>query len=1165
MKGIGRRCVLWLSALLALWPGATTGAEPVKDSGVLSGSTEMLLSGAQWKLGSFPLGVGEQRQAYQIGFDESAFKFVTVPAEIQLTLGLQGMSLYRQSKELSLLNKSEWWYRKRFTLPAEQTGKSVWLVFEGSDYFTTVWLNGEKLGEHEGAYTSFSFDITSRVRPGTENLLAVKVTCPWLLQDRSLAEYMKGSFGLLWPGQTSFFAENPRALSFIWNGIPVAGNAAFTLGLIRDVKLVLAPRESIAEVFVYTKSLNSDGSATLVVSGAVRNDGPGEARRTLELEVHPANFPGGDQRLLKQPLTLLRGSNEFRYEVRVKDPKLWWSWDLGSPNLYKLVTRLSEGPSRAEDLRETTVGIRTISRRADMSYWLNGKHLFLKGVWYPMGNYYSSRNTRWSYEVDLRLLRAANANYILNHTVVEKASFYDLCDELGIMVMIQMPFNQAGPFSVMDPSDPRREPFLKMALEQGAEIVREHRNHPSIVVWSPFAESRWSEWAKNYGPIYDGMKDVVARWHPGTIYQASYCDDGEEHIWTETAGFGETGNYQEHYDFAPAFVSEYGSSAISSDENLHKWLSADEIWSDKNPRTAEWFYLPINIHAAAGMSSTTIEGLHSLLYWPHKMIYPDVRSARELVESSQLYQDFLMRYASDAFRRKKYQPIQGMRWWAYKDLAPGYQWGFLDFDQVPKMAYYSFKRSMAPLAMSLAIKDELEPQVAGTVLHLPVWVVNDHPFQIPLAVQADVLDLTGRKVYSQAVEATVGPDQSQTVDVLNWTVPEVNAVSVFAIRGQAHQRGGNLSAATTIYLKAVPNPEAPILKSLPPMDKKCRVLLIGTKNYSVSLANYLRGLGVELDEINEDHLERFAGLRDGGELRRKYDVIWLGPFEALWKVLDEDMGEGLAQAIHEGVGFVHTGSESSFHGGNEHAACLDFTKLAEVLPVKLRPTWEDTNLLNSSKDVRVLAEGWTDAGLKQKGIQNFNEVEAKEGSEVIMKFGDWPLLVAGHYGQGRTVAFMGYTPTDSALSPTWLSLYGQILVEALGENPEYLYAAVAAGDTPLMQLLKQQPIAGVKASPAAIEVTIKDKAGMFAVEIANGERFARLVRLRMECGDPAQQSQLLMMYGDNYFDLLPREQKTVAVELRASRPPVGTINGTLVIEGSNVREIRIPVRLAGRQ
>ena len=289
--------------------------------------------------------------------------------------------------------------------------------------------------------------------------------------------------------------------------------------------------------------------------------------------------------------------------------------------------------------------------------------------------------------------------------------------------MIQMPFNQAGPFYSMEPSNPRREPFLKTALEQGAEIVHQVRNHPSVVVWAPLAESQWSQWAKDYEPLYDGMKQVVAKLAPGTIYQGSYCDFGEEHLWTATAGFYERGSYQEYFDFQPAVVSEYGSDAMSSYENLHKYLSDEEMWSDKNPRRAEWFYLPIDLDAYDYLGPwNTLVGFHSLLAWPHKMVDRDWRSAKEVVEASQLYQALIMQYASDAFRRKKYNPIQDVRWWEYKDHAPGFFGGFIDFDQVPKIAYYAYKRSMAQLAVSLAVKDQVEPQVAGQILHIPVWV-----------------------------------------------------------------------------------------------------------------------------------------------------------------------------------------------------------------------------------------------------------------------------------------------------------------------------------------------------------------------------------------------------------------------------------------------------------
>ncbi|MCL5006323.1 MAG: glutamine amidotransferase [Acidobacteria bacterium] len=1125
---------------------------------------EILLSGADWKLGSFPMGTGEERKAFEAGFDEEVFKVVPVPAEVQLTLGLKGMDLYRQTRQLALVNKSEWWYRKRFTVPADAAGQRVLLVFEGVDYFASVWLNGDKLGDHTGVYMSFSYDITRRVKPGAENLLAVKVTCPWLPKDMGLAEYMKGSFCLVWPGTNSTnFPELPHEFSFCWNQIPAGGNAILTLGLVRDVKLIISPPQSIEDVFVSTKSLNADGSATIEISGKIFNNETGEVHRTLEMELRPANFTGNAQHVPPQTLNLAAGANEFKVETTVHDAKLWWSWDLGLPNLYKLFAKLSGAAGRIEDRRETVFGIRTVARKIDQSYWLNGKHVLMKGAWYPMGHYYLSQNTHTSYETDLRLLRAANANFIVNHTVVEKPSFYELCDELGIMVFIQMPFNQPGPLYAIDPASPRRKPFMKMFFEQGSNEVRELRNHPSIIIWAPFAESRWTRWSKYYGPLYDGMERVVEQLDPGEIYQPSYCDFAEEHLWSAAeAGVTESGSYQDFFDFEPAFVSEYGSDSMPSYGNLEKMLSPRELWSDQNPREAAWYYLPIDINAYGYIGPLgTVPSFHSMLFWPQKMVDSDWRSPQEMVEASQLYQAFIMRYATDAMRRKKYNPIQGIRWWEYKDHAPGLYGGFLDFDQVPTIAYYAFKRAMAPLAVSLAIKDELEPQPAGEHLHIPVWVVNDHRFEIPLDLHCEVYELTGRQVYSRSIPTTVGADESRTVGVMNWTVPEVKGAQVFALRATARQRGGNLTADTTIYLKTVPRPSVSFLEGVPKLDRQCRLLLIGIKRYAKPIAAHLRGLGVDVDEINEDRLDRFAELRQPENLAQKYEVVWLAAFEALWKVLDDDMAEGLAGAVRQGVSFIHTGGTRSFHGGDGVGACLDFTKLAEVLPVEVRQGRDDLNLLNSSKDVRVFARGWTDAGLKETGIRDFNEAQPKEGSQVIMKFRDWPLLAAGHYGKGRTVAFMGFTPTRPDLEPVWFALYGQMLMEALGQNPEYRYAALTPGNKPLMQLLKEQPLAKVKVSPAKIDTALKGNTGAFAVKIANGERYARLVRLRIEWEDSHHQPHVVM-YGDNYFDLLPDEKKRVTVDFRTPAAFTGAIQGTLIIEGTNLPAMRVPVRLS---
>ena len=308
-------------------------------------------------------------------------------------------------------------------------------------------------------------------------------------------------------------------------------------------------------------------------------------------------------------------------------------------------------------------------------------------------------------------------------------------------------------------------------------------------------------------------------------------------------------------------------------------------------------------------------------------------------------------------------------------------------------------------------------QYGSTFIHIPVTVVNDHLFEIPVDFRAEVLDLKGRVVYSQSGKATVGADKSQTIDVVNWELPKVTMTTVYALRASVRQQNGDLSAESRYLREGCAGGYHRGRGQVPQLEKKSRVLLIASKKYGESLAGELRAMGLELDVIDQDHLDRFNELRNAKELEKEYDVIWVGSFEALWKVLDDDMAEGVAQAVKDGVGLIHTGSESSFHGGEGLAACLDFTKLAEVLPVKVREGRDDLNMLNSSKDVRVIAKGWTDSGLKETGIQNFNQVEAKEGSDVIMKFTDWPLLVAGQYGKGHTVAFMGYTPRTRRPSP----------------------------------------------------------------------------------------------------------------------------------------------------
>src|SRR5215469_12393449 len=148
-------CLTVVFVSLAMMSGTSSIAQLVVQQAAPATTKEFVLNGDDWKLLSFEMDDGERQGAFLPRFDDHPFKNVTVPGEVQLQIGLRDMDLYYQSRTLTLVNMKEWWYRKQFTVSKSESGRLLRLMFDGVDYFASAWLNGEKLGEHEGGYVSF--------------------------------------------------------------------------------------------------------------------------------------------------------------------------------------------------------------------------------------------------------------------------------------------------------------------------------------------------------------------------------------------------------------------------------------------------------------------------------------------------------------------------------------------------------------------------------------------------------------------------------------------------------------------------------------------------------------------------------------------------------------------------------------------------------------------------------------------------------------------------------------------------------------------------------------------------------------------------------------------------------------------------------------------------
>jgi len=1186
----------WIATLaLGLLPQQGFTQTVLRPPGVAK-STQVFLSGKDWKLGSYEMGDGERAGTYLPDFDDRAFATVKVPGEVQLQIGLKDMDLYYQSKTLTLVNQKEWWYRKRFTVSKGEAGKLLRLMFEGVDYFATVWLNGEKLGEHEGCYVPFSYDVSQKLRYGAENVLAVKVACPWIVKGRGFLEYMKGDWTTIDPDNQLHIDKPPFFLGPYWDAIPADGNAAFPMGLWRDVSLVSSGSSVIDDLFVSTKALDADGSATLEFSGTIKNYNVQDLSALLDLKIQPENFAGPDLPLPRQNLNLHPGENTFRFEADVKNPRLWWTWDLGEPHLYKLTGALSPATGGSSDGREVVFGIRTIAVKPDMSTWLNGKRLFLKGAWYPMADYYGSKPSRETFQKDLELLRSANLNHIVNFTVVEQDAFYDLCDRLGILVILELPFNQDGPVDVLSFSNPRREIFVKESLSQIRQIVVDLRNHPAIVEWAAFAEAhakgggwgvgKWDFEQYGYGPYSEAIGKLVAELDPGTIYHPSLCDMGEQHFWMGNAGMGTIGSYNEHFNAQTGFVSEYGSLSLPTLESLQKELAAEDMWSNQNSPLPRWSNLPINISAYAYLSSFDYDGVASLLDRVNQYVDRHIRSVRDLVDDSQLYQAFLMKYATEAYRRKKYDPVNGTRFWDYGEVWPGIRWGVIDYFRVPKMSYYYLKAAQARFSVIFAYEEALESQVAGKRLQIPAYVINDHPYDGPVTLHCQITDLAGRVLWNRDFQSSVAGDSKREMGVVDWVTPDTPGV--YVLRGRAVTPGGELQASSSTFIKVTPRLFSQWLK----------VLLVGQRKYSLPMAQMIRAMGADVDVIDERSLPDLAQLRDSEELRKTYKVVWLASFDSLWKLLDKSEAAGLRHAIEEGLGFIHTGGRASFHGGFGEGSCLDFTSLAEVLPVEVRDRYDlvlaqpfEPTLMFSKfpplKEIRRGADAespFTEGGLAEYGLPGFNDTRLKAGSKEVLTVNGRPLLATGRYGQGRTAAFMGFTPSYSERPAEWdpkiifpylpdqefyanpiakayFYVFMELLAAATGITPQNPYTTIlAAHEKPLFESLKDLPPAAVTVkgiSPASVAGGV----GHFAVSLTNGSAYARLVRLRVAWDPDGATAPYLVKYGENYFDLMPGETRTIENEFLLPPGAAGPLSGTLNVDGSNVPLQQQAIRL----
>jgi beta-galactosidase len=328
------------------------------------------------------------------------------------------------------------WYRKTIEIPEAWSGRQISVVFDGVFRNSRVWLNGQPVGDMPWGYMSFICDLTTHIRPG-KNLLAVRV-------DNS---------------------QQPAARWYTGSGI--YGHVhLMTTGPIR-----VAPWG----IFVYTPKVTDDQARVEVETELLAHNGLPQAGR---LEHRIISAEDGVLARTQAPLAVTDQTQlKDRQTLRLNNPRLW---SPDHPNLYSLVTDVYIDDV-CVDRQSTVFGVRSLDWDCDRGFILNGKPTLIRG----MGNHWEMGCVGSAIPDDLlakrlQMFKDMGCNALRTTHNPFPPVFYDLCDQLGLLVLDEFidGWRRKASYDY-------GALYFKTRWKQDVETwVRRDRNHPSVFAWS---------------------------------------------------------------------------------------------------------------------------------------------------------------------------------------------------------------------------------------------------------------------------------------------------------------------------------------------------------------------------------------------------------------------------------------------------------------------------------------------------------------------------------------------------------------------------------------------------------------------------------------------------------------------------------------------------------
>lgn len=635
-------------------------------------------------------------------------------------------------KWVQWVSNLDWEYKKQFQVESKLWSRdSIFLNFKGLDTYAEVYLNGKMLFSSTNMFMAHRVEVKKYLSK-EQNELRVLLKSPIreALPDAYSYRPSLPAVNDAMPLKLSPFTRK-AGYHYGWDW----GPRLLTSGIWREVFLEANDSVGLSDVFLRTTEI-SDRIATIEAKISIDGNLPAGSVLEFEMGLQKFRFP------------IVGKSKVQQVTIQLKNPKLWWSHDQGSPHLYAVKVQLFNAQKKKLDQRTFSFGVRTIelvhekdAMGKSFYFKLNGKPVFMKGANYiPQDNFLNRVDKKRSAQL-LWAAKQAHMNMIRiwGGGVYEDDLFYSLCDSLGILVWQDFMFACT--------MYPGTEKFLAEVEQEVKQNVVRLRNFASVALWCGNNENetgwlkRWIRGGLPYSPmdsakVYEDYKELfhrrIPKWlselDPGRPYTRSSPSANDDDIKPDKKGFGDmhdwnvwfgTGDYRAYSRSVSRFQSEYGYQSFPTMPSIRRFSQVQDWFEDSDV---------MDVHQKHTNGNAKIRRFSA-------EFYPKPSTFEQFCYISQLQQAEAMRFALETHRA--HMPYcMGSLYWQLNDCWPAASWSSIDYYGTWKAAHYFIRRANESV--------RLIGQRNRDSLH--VYLVNEG--QKPIQIQdlfIEVLALDGSK------------------------------------------------------------------------------------------------------------------------------------------------------------------------------------------------------------------------------------------------------------------------------------------------------------------------------------------------------------------------------------------------------------------------------------